>query len=162
MGTNRRLEILFALLVCLFSARMAYAPVGCGAPIPPNSGYQVTPSSLTFNITAGTSSMQTITINPAPPFLIYSVGPNQAQQGASGNLTISAQGTHFADASQIGLGPGVTISSVVASGGSHLSAHFDIADTAAVGTRTVTVTTGTEVVSLANGFSVKAGTPTII
>src|SRR5262249_11989242 len=53
------------------------------------------------------------------------------------------------------LGIGITTSNVIALNSTHLTAQVVIAATAALGTRTLTVTSGAEIVSLPNAFAVE-------
>ena len=59
------------------------------------------------------------------------------------------------------LGPGITVTSVNVSCPTCLTAQVTIAANAPVGPHNLTVTTGTEVATLLNGFTVQAGTPLI-
>ena len=56
-------------------------------------------------------------------------------------------------------GAGITVNSVTVSGPTSATVSLSIAGAAALGARTVTMTTGAEVASLAGGFTVIAGTP---
>lgn len=94
---------------------------------------------------------------------ITSVTPNSARQGTSGILAIEGTNTHFVQGTTaLDLGSGITVTSIAVATPTSLTANVSIAPTAAVGPRTVTVTTGAEMVSLPNGFTVTAGTPRII
>jgi RHS repeat-associated protein len=95
---------------------------------------------------------------------LQSINPNSGTQGqANLPVTITGQNTHFTNASVIDLGAGITVSNVSATDATHLTAQLTIAGNAATGLRALTVTTGTEVVSLANAFNVtqSTGTPGI-
>lgn len=95
--------------------------------------------------------------------IISSISPNSGAQAESGPVAITGQNTHFVQGiTQLDLGAGVSVSNVAVSCATCLSAQAAIAEMAALGPRTVTVTTGSEVVTLANGFTVTAGTPRII
>ena len=89
------------------------------------------------------------------PPSISSISPNNGQLGQTNvPVTIVGQNTHFTNASVVDLGAGVTVSGVTATNATHISAQITIAANATPGFRTLTVTTGTEVVTLANGFGV--------
>jgi len=87
---------------------------------------------------------------------LTSVTPNADQQGKQNlAVTISGQFTNFSQAtSQVSFGAGITVSSVTVASPTSLTAQISILNTAATGLRTVTVTTGSEALSLFNGFSV--------
>jgi RHS repeat-associated protein len=100
----------------------------------------------------------TVTAATGPPSLL-SITPNNGQQGQSGlAVAIVGQNTHFTNASTIDLGTGITASGIAATDATHLSANLTIASTAPTGFRTLTVTTGAEVVALANAFGVNLPT----
>jgi RHS repeat-associated protein len=94
--------------------------------------------------------------------VISSVSPDSGQQGQGGPIAIVGQNTHFLqDTTQLDLGAGITINSVSVSCSTCLTAQVTIAENAPPGSHDVTVTTGTEVVTLAGGFTVQPGTPFI-
>ncbi|MBZ5634919.1 MAG: hypothetical protein LAO55_17495 [Acidobacteriia bacterium] len=96
---------------------------------------------------------------PTGPVLV-SVSPNTGQPGQSGPVTITGQSTNFIQGtSQVSFGAGITVGTVTVTSPTTLTAQITIAADAAVGGRTVTVTTGSEVASLTNGFTVQSGTP---
>src|SRR5205807_7125866 len=79
------------------------------------------------------------------------------------SVAIVGQNTHFVQGtSQVSFGAGITVVSAAVSSATAATAVVNIDRAAALGTRTVTVTTGTEVVSFTNGFTVAVGTPTIL
>jgi len=102
------------------------------------------------------SNLATPKVGAAPA--ITGVSPNSGKAGTSRLvITFTAQSTHFVqDSTKIDLGSGITladqylfiVSPTQAMGG------FTIDSNAAPGPRTVTITTGNEVVRLANGFTV--------
>ena len=86
-------------------------------------------------------------------------GPNQSL-----SVVLTGVYTNFVEGlSQVSFGAGITVDSVTVSGPTSLTAHITTAPAAALGLRTVTVTTGAEVVSVAGGFGVTtpAGAPTV-
>ena len=91
---------------------------------------------------------------------ITTVTPNAGPQGQGGPVGIVGQNTHFVQGTtQVSFGVGITVSNITITCLTCLSVQLQIDLTATVGPRTVTVTTGTEVVSLASGFTVLAGSP---
>jgi hypothetical protein len=101
----------------------------------------------------------TITQGPA----ILSIVPNSGQQSqASLGVVISGLLTHFTNSSVVDLGQGITVGSVTAANATTLNASLSISAGAALGLRNLTVTSGTEVVTLLNAFTVAptAGTVT--
>src|SRR6185436_18011046 len=72
------------------------------------------------------------------------------------------QFTHFGQGTtQVSVDGGVTVQSVTVGNATSLTAQLTIPATAAVGSRTLTVTTGGEVVTLNNGFTVQPGIPVL-
>jgi hypothetical protein len=102
-------------------------------------------------------------VQPGTP-IITSFGPTSILQGQQNMaLTVTAKFTHFAQGiTQVSLGSGVTINSVTVSSPTDLTAQISADPTASVGPRTLTVTTGTEVVFVINAFTVKVGTSVLL
>ena len=95
---------------------------------------------VTVATAGGTSGGQTFTINlPAPT--LTSVSPNQGTLGTTVAVTLT--GTNFVvGATTVNVsGAGVTVNNVVVGGATSLTADLVIGGAAAVGARTVTVTT---------------------
>ena len=106
----------------------------------------------------------TITVNPAATATISDVTPNTVQQGQQ-NLAVAITGqfTHFAQGTTVAsFGSGITVSSLMVNSATTATALINIDPAAALGARTVTVTTGAEIATLANGFTVAAGTPVLL
>ena len=124
-----------------------------------------TPGIRNLTVTAGTevvSASNVFTVNVGIP-VIQSVIPATGQLGQSLPITITGQFTHFAQGtSQVSFGSGITVNSVSVASVTSLTAQISITPGAALGLRTVTVTTGSEVASLPNGFTVEAGTPVLL
>jgi RHS repeat-associated protein len=124
-----------------------------------------TPGPRTVTVTTGSevvSLADGFTVQPGTP-IIASFGPTSAQQGQTVALTVNGQFTHFAQGTtQVSLGTGVTVSNIIVSSATSLTAQIAIDPSAAVGTRTLTVTTGSEVVSVANVFTVQLATPILL
>jgi len=124
-------------------------------------GAAVGPRALTV-----TTGAEVVTLNngftvTARPALITTVTPNNGQQGQTVTLAVTGQFTHFAQgATQVSI-DGITVNSVTVTDPTSLTAHLTIPATAAVGSRTLTVTTGTEAATLSNAFGVTPGTPVI-
>ena len=97
------------------------------------------------------------TVTPGTP-VITLVNPNYGQQGQINlSVTITGQFTHWLQGTTTAsFGAGITVNSVTVAGATSLTANLSMATGAAMGPRTVTVTTGTEVASLAGGFVVSA------
>ena len=90
---------------------------------------------------------------------VSAVSPPTGNQGAN-NLSIALTGlfTHWGATSTASFGPG-TVTSLTVSDATHAVATVTISQTATIGSRNVTVTTGTEIATLTGGFSVLAGVP---
>jgi Concanavalin A-like lectin/glucanases superfamily/HpiC1 cyclase/MBG domain/Bacterial Ig-like domain/Cep192 domain 4/WD40-like Beta Propeller Repeat len=103
------------------------------------------------------------TVNPGTPVL-SSVNPNAGQQGQmSESVTVSGQFTHFAQGTTTAsFGLGITVVSLTINSSTSATALLNIDPAASTGVRTVTLTTGSEVASLTNGFTVTAGTPVLL
>ena len=95
--------------------------------------------------------------------VITLVSPNSGQQGqANLNVAVTGQFTHFVQGqTAAGFGAGITVNSTTVTDATHATANVTIAAGAALGTRTVTLTTNSETAVLANGFTVTPGTPVI-
>ena len=99
---------------------------------------------VTVTTSHGTSGAQTFTVNPPPPPAaptLTSVSPNQGIQGATVAVTLT--GTNFVvAATTVNVsGSGVTVNNVVVGSTTSLTASFVLDAAAALGARTVTVTT---------------------
>ena len=129
----------------------------------PNFTIEVTDSTH-----ATASKAFTMTIDPAP--LILTVTPDTGNAGLSLLVTITGANTHFVQGTtQASFGPGVSVGGA-ASGAfgpvtvnslSSATAEVSIDASAATGSQTVTVVTGAEQASLANGFTIQAAIPYI-
>ncbi|HET9695211.1 MAG TPA: choice-of-anchor D domain-containing protein, partial [Terriglobales bacterium] len=86
---------------------------------------------------------------------INQLTPNTGKQGTSLSVTAFGTNTHFADTSSIVVsGTGVTVTGISAFSPTQISGTFNIDAAAPAGQRTVTITTGTEV--LTTSFTVGA------
>ena len=100
------------------------------------------------------------TIAAAPSPTLTSVSPTTAQQGQTLMVTVNGDYTHFDAATQVSFGSGTTVEAVTVSSPTALTARLRIDSRAIVGFRAVTVTSGSESLSLPDVLSVGAG-PTI-
>ena len=90
------------------------------------------------------------------------LNPNIGEQGQSLTAVISGQLTHFAPGVTTAyFGAGITTGIVTVNGPGQMSVPITIYPWAGPGPRSVVVTTGSEVASITNGFTVLAGTPAI-
>jgi uncharacterized protein (TIGR03437 family) len=97
-----------------------------------------------------------------PPATIQSVMPNAGPAGTSIAVTIQGLSSNFLNgSSSVGAGPGINVQLVAVNSPTVITAQFMITSSATPGPRTVTVTTATEVASLANAFTVIPGSLTI-
>ena len=113
------------------------------------------PVTVASGVQTATASAFTVA---APSASLLSITPNTGAPG-QGNLSVAILGknTHFANTSTIGLGPGITATNITTTDSTHLAAQLSIGAAAATGTRTLTVSSGSEVVILANAFTVTGG-----
>jgi len=101
------------------------------------------------------------TVTPGQPTL-FSISPVSAIQGT--NLTVILNGAFTNFTPQVTtafFGSGISVGTVTVNGPTLASVPIAIAAGATFGQRSVTVTTGSEVVTLLNGFTVVQGTPTV-
>jgi pimeloyl-ACP methyl ester carboxylesterase len=119
----------------------------------------------TVTVTTGNEAVSCacFTVNPPATPSISQVNPSTALQGqANLPVTITGQFTHFdMTSSHVSFGAGITVDRMRVSNATTLIANIRVDGNATLGGRTVTVTTGSEVVSLANGFTVQQGPPVI-
>ena len=111
------------------------------------------------------------TVNAGLPALVSILGPpgpvNTQGQGTTVTFTITGNFTHFSSSSVVTVsGTGVTVGAIVGTPtATSLQVPFTLANLSPAGARTVTVTTGTEVVTLFSSspgaYTVLAGVPNI-
>jgi uncharacterized repeat protein (TIGR01451 family) len=113
-------------------------------------------SSVPDNNPTNNSASTSAIISTTPT--IVSVNPATGQQGQTGlSVAITGQNTHFAQATTAAsFGAGITVASLTVSSATSATAVLNIDAAATTGARTVTMTTNTEVATLANGFTVVA------
>ena len=122
------------------------APTGASA-VGMTTGSETATLSNGFTVIAGTP-------------VLLSVSPNSGQQ-AQQNLSVNIVGqyTHFAQGTTAAnFGAAIAVISLTVNSPTSATAVLNISAAAATGARTVTLTTGSEIDSLANGFMVTAET----
>ena len=118
----------------------------------------------TVVMTTGSEVAQLVggfTVTPGQPTL-FSINPVSAIQGT--NLTVILNGAFTNFTPQVTtafFGAGISVGTVTVNGPTLASVPIAIAAGAAAGPRSVIVTTGSESVTLLNGFTVVQGTPTV-
>lgn len=86
---------------------------------------------------------------------IASVTPASGLQGASiTGVAIVGTSTHFSGSTTVSFGSNITVSNVSASNATHLTCDIVIGGTAVAGARNVVVTTGSEIATGTNAFTV--------
>jgi len=113
------------------------------------TGTQIATLANAFTVIAGVPSLSSIT-------------PAMGSQGASLTVQLNGAFTHFTQGvTTVNFGNGITAGTVTVNGPGTASVPINISNGTAAGPRSVTVTTGTEVVTLSGGFTVQTGTPAI-
>ncbi len=133
------------------------------------------PNSITANITvsdsapAGEVSVTATTLGEiATGINVFTVGQTQPEllsvvsgsgvQGQTETVALTADFTNFVNGTTTAnFGAGITVNSVTVSSATSAAANITVQPTATLGSRNVSVTTGAEVVSLANAFQVTVG-----
>jgi RHS repeat-associated protein len=113
----------------------------------------------TVTITTG-SEVETRANGFAVTSPVFLVSPTTGQQGQQNlQVFISDEFTYWVPGlTTVSFGPGITVTSVTVDAASAVTAMLNISPTAPTGPTNVTVTTGTEVDTLSNGFTVTQGT----
>jgi YVTN family beta-propeller protein len=89
--------------------------------------------------------------------LLTLVVPNSGQPGANLRIAVKGQFTHFVlGVTTASFGAGVTVNSTTVTDGTHATVNLTIAGGAGLGARDIVLTTGGEVATLPNGFTVTA------
>jgi parallel beta-helix repeat protein len=118
--------------------------------------------SFTYKANDGTldsnTATVTVTVDPTPP-TITGISPTEGTQGQSLKVTIT--GTNLAGATSVDFGPGITVNSFTVKKSTRMTVQISISDTAAPGSREVSVTTPRGIATMANGFTVLQGPPTV-
>jgi hypothetical protein len=108
------------------------------------------------------SAAGAFTVNPDSATLV-SVSPNTEAQGWSGQLALTATGTHFLDsATTVTIGGGVIVGAVNVSDATDATVQVAVPANATIGPQNVTVATGGEIATLSNGFTVTGATPGLV
>jgi len=149
--------------------------ISAGA-LPPGLGIQAgtglisgTPSltgSFTFTVQARDGQAFTVTreytVVIAPPPQLTTISPSQGAQSQPVLVVINGVDTNFAAGQTVAnFGAGINVLSVTVNSPTQVTVPLLIDPNAAAGARTVTLTTGLEVASRANFFTVIAGLPEI-
>src|SRR4030081_3212976 len=87
------------------------------------------------------------------------LNPASAHQGSSATIVITGTNTHFGASTTVSFGANITAGTVTVNGPTSASVPITIDNVAATGARTVTITTGAEVVKPT--FTVIAGVPAV-
>ncbi|HEX3985959.1 MAG TPA: Ig-like domain-containing protein [Acidobacteriaceae bacterium] len=94
---------------------------------------------------------------------LLSISPNSEPQGFTGQVTLTALGTHFLqDATQVSISGGVIVGDVQVTSATSATAQVAVPSNAAVGVNNVTVATGGEIAALSASFTVTGATPGLI
>ena len=106
-----------------------------------------------------TSSSTAFQIGPNNATLL-SVNPPSSGQGVSLPVYLTASGTHFLqDATKVSITGGVIVGSVAVTSPTTATAQVAVPASASVGVQSVTVSTGGEIATLPNSFTVVSTTP---
>lgn len=148
-----------ALTVSSPTNAVARIIVSSSAPIGPRVVMVTTPTSTNRPETVGLLDKFTVNAVLAP--IITAVSPNGAAPGASSQAVyITARDTNFVQgSSHADFGPGITVASLFITSPTSATVVLGVARDAAAGWRAVTVTTGAETATLANGFEVRLPPP---
>ena len=120
--------------------------------------------SRTVVLTTATETVQQVggfTVTPGQPTL-FSISPVSAIQGTNATVILNGAFTNFTpNVTTAFFGSGISVGTVTVNGPTQASVPITISPSAQVGARSVSVTTGSEVVTLLNGFTVQQGVATI-
>ena len=101
-----------------------------------------------------------ITITVTGSQASFTVSPASGNQGQTLTATLTGTGTNWAQGqTAASFGGEITVNSLTVNSATSATAQIAISQTAALAPRTVTMTTGSEVVSAADAFTVNAATP---
>jgi uncharacterized repeat protein (TIGR01451 family) len=153
-----------------FGAGVTVTSLTVSAPTSATATVNIDPAAATgartITLTTGTeidTLANGFTVVPRVPALLSAI-PNSGQQGQpnlavalTGQFTNWVQGTTTAS-----FGAGITVATLTVNSATSATAVITINPTAATGSRTVTLTTGSEIDALANGFTVTPGTPVLL
>jgi hypothetical protein len=111
------------------------------------------------------TGVNVFTVTQTQPELLSVVASSQVQ-GWTGTVTLTGRFTHFNTAAgcspncttvSFGTGSGITVNSVTAASTTSVQANITVQPTTTLGYRNVTVSTGSEVITLSNAFNVTIG-----
>jgi hypothetical protein len=109
-----------------------------------------------------TSGPQAFQIGPNAATLI-SVTPNSSPQGTNLAVALVATGTHFLqNATVASFGSGINVGDIQVTSPTTATANIAVTAGAPVGVQNVTVSTGGEIATLANAFTVTGSTPYLV
>ncbi|MGH9392765.1 MAG: beta strand repeat-containing protein, partial [Terriglobales bacterium] len=159
-----------------FQSGVSYANFGPGITVNSFSVTDATDASATVTISPTTTlGARTVTVITGGQFAqavngftvagsaatLAGVSPNAAPQGT--NLTgviVTGANTHFLQgATQLSFGGGISVGAITVQSPTQLTVDLAVTSAAAPGSYGATVTTGGEVVSLSNAFTVTGATP---
>jgi len=108
--------------------------------------------------TSSSTAFQVLANNAA----VVGVSPNIAPQGFSGPLSLTATGTHFLqNATTVSIG-NVIVGDVQVTSPTTATVQVAVPASSALGPQNVTVSTGGEIATLANGFTITGSTPALL
>ena len=93
---------------------------------------------------------------------LITVSPSSAPQGFAGPVTLTATGTHFLQSATVASISGATVGNVTVLSPTQAVAQVIVPAGAGLGPQNVTVSTGGEIVSLANSFTITGATPALL
>ena len=108
------------------------------------------------------SAVGAFQVNSNGATLVY-ISPNSEAQGWSGQAVVTGMGTHFEpSATTVSIGGGVIVGAVNVTSLTTATVQIAVPSNATIGTQNVTVSTGGEIESLNNAFTVTGSTPGLI
>ncbi|MBC7925675.1 MAG: Ig-like domain-containing protein, partial [Bryobacteraceae bacterium] len=138
------------------------SPTAASASITIAAGASVGPRTVTLTTGGQVASLaNAFAVRAATP-VITTVAPASGTQGQTLDVTITGSFTSFAAASAASFGAGITVNSTTLLSATQVRANLTISATAALGSRTVTVTTGGAVVTRLNGFEITEGAASLL
>ncbi len=131
---------------------------------------------LSGNVTAISIGTATITVSlpnvaavqmpvsVAPTPVLLFANPNASQAGQQGlSVSLTGQFTNWVQGTTTAsFGPGITVTALTVNSPTTATASLNIDPAATPGPRTITLTTGTEIAALANGFTILAQTSVLV
>jgi hypothetical protein len=109
------------------------------------------------------TGVNVFTVTQTQPELLSVVASSEVQ-GWNGNVALTGRFTHFNTAAgcspnctTVNFGTGITVNSVTAADTSHVTANITVQPTTTLGYRNVSISSGSEVVTITNGFDVTVG-----